>query len=55
VTADTAPSKQNLVVSKINTDATTALSRPLCKYPSYPRYNGTGDVNLSSSYTCSTQ
>lgn len=28
------------------------LSRPLCEYPSYPRYNGHGDVNAASSFTC---
>jgi hypothetical protein len=55
VTSGTAPSKQNLVHRKVNSDGTTALSRPLCKYPSYPRYNGLGDVNLAASYTCSTQ
>jgi tannase/feruloyl esterase len=27
-------------------------TRPLCDYPKWPRYVGTGDVNLSSSYTC---
>jgi feruloyl esterase len=30
----------------------TLLSRPLCVYPAYPRYNGSGDVNAASSYTC---
>jgi feruloyl esterase len=28
------------------------LSRPLCEYPSYPRYNGSGDVSAASSFTC---
>jgi len=28
------------------------LSRPLCEYPAYPRYNGHGDVNAASSFTC---
>ena len=27
-------------------------SRPLCRYPMYPRYNGTGDASQASSYTC---
>lgn len=27
-------------------------SMPACRYPAYPRYNGTGDVNLAASYTC---
>lgn len=30
-------------------------TRPLCDYPAYPRYNGSGDVNVSSSFSCSTQ
>lgn len=28
------------------------LSRPLCEYPTYPRYNGSGDVNAAGSFTC---
>jgi hypothetical protein len=31
------------------------MTRPLCKYPAYPRYTGTGDVNSASSFVCSTQ
>jgi Tannase and feruloyl esterase len=27
-------------------------TRPLCLYPTYPKYNGSGDVNLASSFTC---
>ena len=27
-------------------------TRPLCVYPGYPRYAGTGDVNVAASYTC---
>jgi hypothetical protein len=37
------------------TDPTTGsvvLSRPLCEYPSYPRYKGHGNVNVASSFTC---
>lgn len=30
-------------------------TRPLCEYPTFPRYNGSGDVNLASSFTCSSQ
>ncbi|BEP65411.1 tannase/feruloyl esterase family alpha/beta hydrolase (plasmid) [Variovorax sp. V213] len=30
-------------------------TRPLCDYPAYPRYNGSGDVNAASSFSCSTQ
>lgn len=27
-------------------------TRPLCDYPTWPRYKGTGDVNSASSYVC---
>lgn len=30
-------------------------TRPLCDYPAWPRYRGSGDVNLAASYTCSTE
>lgn len=30
----------------------TLLSRPLCLYPAYPRYNGVGATAAASSYTC---
>lgn len=30
-------------------------TRPLCEYPAFPRYSGSGDVNAASSFTCATQ
>lgn len=27
-------------------------TRPLCDYPTFPKYKGSGDVNLASSFTC---
>jgi len=30
---------------------TTQSARPMCRYPSYPKYNG-GDAKLASSYSC---
>ena len=27
-------------------------SRPMCEYPTWPRYNGTGDVKLAANFTC---
>jgi feruloyl esterase len=27
-------------------------ARPMCRYPQYPRYKGTGDPNAAASYTC---
>lgn len=31
---------------------TTLRSMPVCEAPKYPRYNGSGDVNAGSSFTC---
>ncbi|MDH5538917.1 MAG: tannase/feruloyl esterase family alpha/beta hydrolase [Rhizobacter sp.] len=28
------------------------LSRPLCEYPAYPRYDGRGDVNTAKNFSC---
>ena len=30
-------------------------TRPLCDWPAYPRYLGSGDINVAASYVCSTQ
>ncbi len=49
------PSAQNLALTKVNASGAVTMSRPLCKYPAYPRYKGSGDVNSSASFTCSTQ
>jgi feruloyl esterase len=32
--------------------ATAGRTRPLCEYPSYPKYRGSGDGSLASSFTC---
>jgi feruloyl esterase len=32
--------------------ATAGRSRPLCEYPTYPKYAGAGDPNAASSFTC---
>ena len=59
VTAGNAPA--NLVVTDSNqtsgsqftvTAAEVGRTRPLCKYPTYPKYSGGGSVNLASSYAC---
>jgi feruloyl esterase len=37
------------------TDANAAnkgRTRPLCVYPAWPKYNGSGDIAASSSFTC---
>lgn len=30
-------------------------TRPLCEYPSWPRYRGAGDVDMASNFTCATE
>lgn len=47
-----APSTQGLVSSKLDMEGAVQFQRPLCKYPEYPRYNGSGDTNDAASYTC---
>jgi Tannase and feruloyl esterase len=34
--------------------ATNGRSRPLCRFPAFPRYLGKGNVNLATSFRCST-
>ena len=38
-----------------DTAAVPGRTRPLCEYPSWPRYNGSGDVNSAASFTCVAQ
>lgn len=49
VEGGTAPANQITVDANA---ATSGRARPLCEYPSYPRYNGSGDVNAAASFTC---
>jgi feruloyl esterase len=32
--------------------ATRGRTRPLCRYPDWPRYSGAGDINAAPSFTC---
>jgi hypothetical protein len=54
VERDTPPSRQALTHRKVDAGGATTMTRPLCKYPAYPRYRGSGDVNTSDSFVCST-
>jgi feruloyl esterase len=45
--ADKSIAPANLIV----TDNHSGHTRPLCDWPTYPRYNS-GDPNLSASFTC---
>ncbi len=49
VEAGTAPSNE-VVTDELGVPGRT---RPLCVYPTWPKYSGTGDVNVAASYTCS--
>jgi pimeloyl-ACP methyl ester carboxylesterase len=51
----TAPSAQNLVHRLVDAQGATTMTRPLCKYPAYPRYSGSGSVNEAANFSCSTQ
>ncbi len=44
-------SVDNPIVSDVN-PATMGRTRPLCKFPSWPKYYNAGDINSASSYTC---
>ncbi|THJ34503.1 tannase/feruloyl esterase family alpha/beta hydrolase [Lampropedia aestuarii] len=48
VTTGSAPGAQ--VVS--DTAGVPGRTRPLCEYPTWPRYKGSGDVNLADSFSC---
>ncbi|MGE0410250.1 MAG: tannase/feruloyl esterase family alpha/beta hydrolase, partial [Amphiplicatus sp.] len=44
---------KNLVATKLDPKTgDMVLSRPLCSYPDYPRYRGSGDPNEARSFTC---
>lgn len=45
------PSSTGLVLSKPGLLG-GPIERPLCPYPKYPRYSGTGSQDAASSYTC---
>ena len=34
---------------------TAGRSRPLCEYPAWPKYKGSGDANAASSFACATE
>lgn len=49
VTQGTAP---DVLVGTDTNTATSGRSRPLCRYPTYPRYKGSGSINVADSYAC---
>ena len=40
------------LASKVDSTGSVRFTRPLCQYPQYPRYIGTGDPNDASSFRC---
>jgi len=53
VTRNTAPA--DLQANRLNASTgAPVLSRPLCRYPSFPRYKGSGNINDAASYSCAT-
>jgi pimeloyl-ACP methyl ester carboxylesterase len=45
-----APDK--LVASRVDAAGNVEFQRPLCSFPAYPQYNGSGDPKLASSFSC---
>jgi hypothetical protein len=41
-----------LLARKLDRTGAVQLSRPLCEYPAWPRYNGKGDVNDAGNFSC---
>jgi feruloyl esterase len=41
-----------LSAAKVNASGSVLFTRPLCEYPRYPRYVGSGDPNDASSFEC---
>ena len=46
------PSRQGLVHSKLDSSEKVVQTRPMCKFPTYARYTGSGDPNSASSFRC---
>lgn len=51
---DTGAAPENLVVMD-NNKGSGGRTRPLCEYPAWPRYKGSGDVNAASSFVCASE
>ena len=51
---DTGTPPANLIVVDNNRNS-AGRTRPLCQYPSWPKYTGTGDLDAASNFVCATQ
>lgn len=52
VESDLRPSTKGLISEKLDEGGNPTLRRPLCRYPAFPRYNGSGDPNAAESFSC---
>ncbi len=50
----TPPSRQGMVLTQLDSAGKPVATRPMCKHPAYPRYNGSGDPKAAASFSCST-
>jgi feruloyl esterase len=41
-----------MIATRLNSDGTVKSTRPLCLAGFYPRYSGSGDVNLAQNFSC---
>ena len=41
----------DMLATDVN-EATAGRTRPVCQYPEWPRYDGTGDINAAASFKC---
>jgi hypothetical protein len=55
VDAGKAPEQLLQVTHERDTPFKATASRPMCRYPSTPRYDGRGDPNEASSFACANQ
>ena len=46
------PSRQNLVHAKLDAAGKPVQTRPMCKFPAYARYKGSGDPGVADSFSC---
>ena len=54
-TATSASGLGAITITLIATDVTAATAgrtRPLCRYPEWPRYNGSGSASAAASFSC---
>lgn len=43
---------EQLLISKRDAQQSVVRTMPLCVYPKFPKYSGSGDANLAASYSC---